>query len=122
MIELSEAQIQNKVIREAKKIPYKGRELADYIVHVANGGKRSKRVGAALKHNGVKRGYPDLVIDIAKGGFNGMRIELKKEGGSVSDEQVERMAMLVDEGYLAIVTTGFEETMDAILNYINTWP
>ncbi len=123
MTELSEAQIQNKVIREAKNIPYKGKTIADYIVHVANGGKRSKRVGAALKHNGVKRGYPDLVIDIARGGFHGLRIEIKKpDDGTVSKEQVERLQMLKDEGYRAVVTEGYQETMDEILNYLGLWP
>ena len=123
MTELSEAKIQNKVIREAKKIPYKGKTIADYIVHVANGGKRSKRVGAALKHNGVKRGYPDLVIDIARGGFHGLRIEIKKpDDGTVSPHQVERLQMLTDEGYRAVVTEGYQETMDEILNYLSLWP
>ena len=123
MTELSEAQIQNKVIREAKNIPYKGRTIADYIVHVANGGKRSKRVAAGLKHNGVKRGYPDLVIDIARGGFHGLRIEIKKpDDGTVSPHQVERLQMLTDEGYRAVVTEGYQETMNEILNYLETWP
>lgn len=72
MTELSEQQIQNKIIRDAKKIPYKGRTLSDYIVHVPNGGKRSKRVAAGLKHSGVKSGYPDLVIDIARNGYHGL--------------------------------------------------
>ena len=123
MTELSEAQIQNKVIREAKKIPYKDKTIADYIVHVANGGKRSKRVAAGLKHNGVKRGYPDLVIDIARGGFHGLRIEIKKpDDGTVSPHQVERLQMLKDEGYRAVVTEGYQETMDEILNYLSLWP
>ncbi len=123
MTELSEAQIQNKVIREAKKIPYKDKTIADYIVHVANGGKRSKRVAAGLKHNGVKRGYPDLVIDIARGGFHGLRIEIKKpDDGTVSPHQVERLQMLTDEGYRAVVTEGYQETMDEILNYLSLWP
>lgn len=123
MTELSEQQIQNKIIRDAKKIPYKGRTLSDYIVHVPNGGKRSQRVGKAMQYGGVKRGYPDLVIDIARGGFHGLRIEIKKpDDGKVSDEQVERLQMLTDEGYRAVVTEGYQETMDEILNYLSLWP
>ena len=123
MTELSEQQIQNKIIRDARDIPYKGRTLSDYIVHVPNGGKRSKRVAAGLKHNGVKRGYPDLVIDIARGGFHGLRIEIKKpDDGTVSPHQVERLQMLKDEGYRAVVTEGYQETMDEILNYLSLWP
>lgn len=123
MTELSETKIQNKIIRDAKKIPYKGRTLSDYIVHVPNGGKRSKRVAAGLKHSGVKSGYPDLVIDIARGGFHGLRIEIKKpDDGTVSKDQVERLQMLTDEGYRAVVTEGYQETMDEILNYLGLWP
>lgn len=119
MTELSETQIQNKIIRDAKKYPYKGRTLSDYIVHVPNGGKRSKRAGAGLKHGGVKSGYPDLVIDIARNGYHGLRIELKDEsGGITSDEQKERLAMLLDEGYLAVVRSGYKAAFDELLDYM----
>ena len=119
MTELSETQIQNKIIRDAKKYPYKGRPLSDYIVHVPNGGKRSKRVAAGLKHSGVKSGYPDLLIDIARNGYHGLRIELKDEsGGITSDEQKERLAMLSDEGYLAVVRSGYKAAFNEILNYM----
>ncbi len=119
MTELSEQQIQNKIIRDAKKIPYKGRTLSDYIVHVPNGGKRSKRVAAGLKHSGVKSGYPDLVIDIARNGYHGLRIELKDEsGGTTSDDQKERLQMLSDEGYLAVVRSGYKAAFDELLDYM----
>ena len=119
MTELSEAQIQNKIIRDAKKIPYKGRSLSDYIVHVPNGGKRSKRVAAGLKHSRVKRGYPDLVVDIARNGYHGLRIELKDEsGGTTSEDQKERLQMLSDEGYLAVIRSGYQAAFNEILDYM----
>lgn len=120
MTELSETQIQNKILRWAKGYLYKGRPLADYLVHVPNGEKRSKRVAAGLKHSGVKKGYPDLVMDIALGGYHGLRIELKTEsGGVVSDDQKERIKMLNSEGYLAVVCKGFDETIAVIKNYMS---
>ncbi|OEH66781.1 MAG: hypothetical protein BAX61_13330 [Psychrobacter sp. B29-1] len=119
MTELSEQQIQNKIIRDAKKIPYKGRTLSDYIVHAANGGKRPKRTAAGLKHGGVRKGYPDLIIDIARNGYHGLRIELKDEsGGVVSKEQKERLQMLSDEGYLAVIRSGYQAAFNEILDYM----
>lgn len=119
MTELSETQIQNKILRWAKGYPYKGRKLADYLVHVPNGEKRSKRVAAGLKHSGVKKGYPDLVMDIALNGYHGLRIELKTEtGGVVSPEQNERLKMLNSEGYLAVVCKGFDEAIKTITDYM----
>ena len=119
MTELSEQQIQNKIIRDAREIPYKGRTLSDYIVHAANGGKRPKRTAAGLKHGGVRKGYPDLIIDIARNGYHGLRIELKTEtGGVVSPEQNERLKMLNSEGYLAVVCKGFDEAIKTITDYM----
>ena len=119
MTELSETQIQNKVLRWAKGYPYKGKSLADFIMHPANGEKRSKRVAAGLKHSGVKKGYPDLVTDIALNGYHGLRIELKVEsGGVVSPEQNERLKMLNSEGYLAVVCKGFDEAIKTITDYM----
>ena len=120
MTELSETQIQNKILRWAKRYPYKGNVLADYLVHVPNGEKRSKRVAAGLKHSGVKKGYPDLMMDIALNGYHGLRIELKtKAGGVVSPEQKERLKMLNSEGYLAVVCKGFDEAIKTITDYMS---
>lgn len=119
-MELSETQIQNAILRWAKKYPYRGESLADYIVHVPNGEKRSKRVAAGLKHSGVKKGYPDLVIDIAAKGFNGLRIELKTEkGGIVSAEQNKWLERLNKQGYKAVVCRGFDEAIKTISDYVS---
>ena len=37
-------------------------------------------------------------------------------------EEIERLQMLKDEGYRAVVTEGYQETMDEILNYLSLWP
>lgn len=120
MTELSEDRIQIQVMQWAQLIKHDGRPLADYIHHSPNGGKRHIATATRFKAMGVKAGYPDLIVDIALGGHHGLRIELKKlKGGSVSKAQKERLAMLTEQGYLAVVCKGFDETIAVIKNYMS---
>jgi len=126
---LTEDEVQQTVINWSKRQRYKGRPLFDYIHHSPNGGKRAAKVGssgkryspeaAKFKRMGVKAGYPDLIIDIARGAYHGLRIEIKKDKKSyATPAQKERIQMLNDEGYLAIVTKGLDETLNAIMDYM----
>lgn len=123
MTELSEDQIQIQIMEWSKCIKHNGRPLFDYIHHSPNGGKRHIATATRFKKMGVKAGYPDLIIDISRGGWHGLRIELKKEkGGSVSAVQKERIAMLADEGYRAVVCKGFDSAIKEITDYMEIWP
>ena len=116
---LSEDSIQIMVMRWARTVEHNGRPLADYLHHSPNGGSRHIAEAAKFKRMGVKRGYPDLILDIAKGGYYGARIELKKEkGGRTSKEQKERLQMLADEGYYAVVAKGYDEAVEVISKYM----
>lgn len=116
---LSEDSIQIMVMRWARTVEHNGRPLADYLHHSPNGGSRHIAEAAKFKRMGVKRGYPDLILDIAKGGYYGARIELKKaKGGRTSKEQKERLQMLADEGYYAVVAKGYDEAVEAISKYM----
>lgn len=128
-VELTEDQIQQTVINWSKRQKYKGRPLFDYIHHSPNGGKRVTKVGASgkryspeaakFKRMGVKAGYPDLIIDIARGAYHGLRIEIKRDKKSrATPAQKEYIQMLNEEGYLAIVTKGLDETLNAIMDYM----
>lgn len=123
MTELSEDQIQIQIMQWSKLIKHNGRPLFDYIHHSPNGGKRHIATATRFKKMGVKAGYPDLIIDIARGGYHGLRVELKKEkGGSVSKAQKERLEMLNEQGYRAVVCKGFDATINEIKNYMEMWP
>lgn len=128
-VELTEDQIQQTVINWSKRQKYKGRPLFDYIHHSPNGGKRVTKVGssgkryspeaAKFKRMGVKAGYPDLIVDIARGAYHGLRIEIKRDKKSrATPAQKEYIQMLNEEGYLAIVTKGLDETLNAIMDYM----
>jgi len=59
------------------------------IYHIPNGGARTKHAGRQLKREGVKRGVWDIAIDVPAHGYHGAKVEVKREGGKLSDEQIE---------------------------------
>lgn len=81
--------------------------------HVPNGGKRSARVGAELKRQGVKRGVPDVLIFTSLRGEKGTAIELKRQTkGVVSSEQKKWLEGLRREGWNVYVAHGWEAARD----------
>ena len=90
------------------------------LVHVPNSGHGSNLGQAAmLKASGLRSGYPDLVLDKARGGFHGLRIEMKAiKGGTVSPEQREWLDYLRAEGYCAEVCRGHQEAMNLLEQYM----
>lgn len=115
----SEDEIQISIINWATLQKYKNRTLDYYLSHPANGGYRKDKEAAKLKRMGVQAGYPDLILDIPKGGYHGLRIELKKlKGGVTRDNQKERIAVLNEEGYYAVVCKGFQDATQTIKRYM----
>ena len=49
-----------------------------WLFAVPNGGWRAKRTAAAMKAEGAKPGVPDYLLPVARGGFSGLAIELKR--------------------------------------------
>lgn len=89
------------------------------LYHVPNEGKRSKANGARLKSEGLRAGVPDINLDVARGEYHGLRIEMKRRrGGRVSPEQAAWLEALREQGYAAIVAYGWEEAADAIEKYL----
>ena len=84
-----------------------------------NGGKRAPREAHNLKLQGVKPGVPDIEFPVARGGYHGLYIELKRRrGGRLSPEQEEWIYDLNAEGNKAIVCMGWEQAKDAIEKYL----
>ena len=93
-------------------------ELA-WLYHVPNGGSRNGAEAGKFQAMGVKRGVPDVALDVARGGFHGLRIEMKRRrGGRLSDEQREWIEHLNAEGYRAVVCEGWEAAAKAIEIYL----
>lgn len=93
-------------------------ELA-LLHHIPNGGKRGKAEAAKLKRMGVKPGVPDLCLPIARGGFHGLYVEMKRlDGGRVSSEQRVWLAALHAAGHCVAVCEGHEQAIAVISDYL----
>lgn len=94
-------------------------ELA-LLVHIPNEGKRSVQTGANLKRIGLKPGFPDIMLPVARHGYHGLFIELKRSrGGQVSDNQKWWIDKLNQQGYYAVVCFGLDEAISVISKYLN---
>ena len=92
-------------------------EIYDHLFAVPNGGLRHPKVAAQLKAEGVKPGVPDLVLAMARDGYHGLYVELKKQGGKTSKVQREWHARLRKAGYKVEVCYGHQDAYEAIENY-----
>ena len=87
------------------------------MFHIPNGGMRSKSEAGRFKMEGVKAGIPDIFLPVARGGFNGLFIELKRVGGRASPEQLDIIEQLTKQGYLAALCYGFDSAREIIEKY-----
>lgn len=86
---------------------------------IPNGGARNKITGAKLKAEGVKPGVPDLCLPIARGGYHGLYIELKRQKKSqISPEQIAWIQALNGQGYRAEMCLGAAAAWDVIREYV----
>lgn len=72
-----------------------------------------------LKAEGLKPGVSDLFLAVARNGYHGLYIELKrKHGGTVSDDQQSWLIRAQEEGYKTVVCEGAESAIKAISEYL----
>lgn len=93
----------------------------DMLAAVPNGGFRKMATAVRLKQTGVKAGYPDLILDVPRRGFHGLRIEMKRINASpsdVSEEQAAWLERLRAQGYKAEVCKGWLAARDLLLWYL----
>ena len=91
----------------------------DLLLTCAPATAKTVQQGMRNKRLGLLKGWPDLFFAEARGGFYGLFIELKAEGGRLSREQIEILQKLNDRGYRAIVCYGDSEAISAIKDYLN---
>ena len=95
-----------------------GAVLADYLFHVPNGGKRNVREAARLKRQGVKAGVYDLMLNVARGGYHGLDIELKIKPNKLTDNQKIWCARMNRAGRLMLVCNDLNDVIQAVQNYL----
>ena len=80
-------------------------------------------IGQAVKAKrcGMKKGYPDIALNVARKGYHGLFVELKKrKGGVVSREQQEWLDRLSTQGYFAVVCRGYDAAVKTIEDYLKS--
>lgn len=91
----------------------------DRLFHVPNGGSRGPAEAGRFKAMGVRKGVPDVFLDVPRGGFHGLRIEMKRRrGGVLSDEQADWLDYYNANGYRAAVCYGWDEARMEIEDYL----
>lgn len=91
----------------------------DLLYSTLNGVRVSIGQARKMKAAGMTRGVTDINLDVARGGFFGLRIELKRlKGGTVSDEQKDKLYRLREEGYKAEVCRGSKDAIKLIEIYL----
>ena len=119
LINPSEAQEQTWLFQWAEAMKVLRWPEVDLMFHVPNGGSRNPAEAARLKAQGVKPGVPDLFLPIARNGYHGLFIELKrKTGGRTSPEQERIVRQLNQQGYKAVVCKGWNAAADIIEEYL----
>jgi hypothetical protein len=91
------------------------------LVHaVPNGGKRSWSVAVKLKAEGVKPGVPDIHAPLARGGYFGLWIEMKRPGETTTPAQGDWLWTLAKEGYKTALHTTAEGAWAELCAYLDS--
>ena len=115
---LTETEHQILVMCWAKKMVLAGFEDLGLLVHVPNGGGRSKREAAVLKNMGVKPGVSDLFLPVPTFRKHGLWIEMKADHGAISDEQWKWIYAMRRQEYQAVVCRGWRDAVKTIKEYL----
>jgi hypothetical protein len=89
------------------------------VVHIPNESKRTVTYGAMLKRMGMRKGFPDLFLPIARKGYHGLFIEMKTDKGKLGEDQHKWLVSLSKEGYLCKVCRSLEAVIDILDQYLN---
>jgi hypothetical protein len=112
----TESQEQQAVIAWADSQPIiRGRVYA-----IPNGAHKTYAAAAKFKKEGLRAGYPDLGLDMARGGYHGLRIEMKRlKQSRTTPEQKDWKDFLTSQGYASLVCQGANDAIGTIKAYLN---
>jgi hypothetical protein len=92
-------------------------ELA-LIFAIPNGGTRNPIEAARMKAAGVKAGVSDLFLPVARDGYYGLFIEMKRKGGKASPLQLEFGRAVTNQGYAFHVCDSWQKAAEVIKDYL----
>ena len=127
-----ESKIQMTVIEETDRLF--NLRYRDFLVHRQNKNKtidliapiyktgeegwKSIQAAHRSKKMGTRSGVPDLFLAVPRGSLGGLYIELKLPKGKTTPNQAEWISYLVRVGYGAIVCRSVQQSIDAIIKYM----
>ena len=94
---------------------YPGVEL---LYATPNAGKRTARMGAYMKAEGLRPGFPDLGLPVAKGGYHGLFMELKLVGNKPNKNQIYWLDRLNEQGYMALAVWMYDGAIKVLEDYM----
>ncbi len=112
----TESEMQQNVIQWAAMSKHK--EILRFLHHSPNGGKRNAIEAARFKREGVKSGFPDLILPVPVKGYHGLFIEMKAPKGRTTDSQKEWTHFLKLQGYAVYICYSDTEAIETITDYL----
>lgn len=94
------------------------RHLAKVIFAVPNGGHRNAREAAIMKAEGVTPGVADVILLVARGGYNSLCIEFKTERGRQTNLQKEWQEAVERQGNKYVICRSFMEFVKTVDEYL----
>jgi hypothetical protein len=85
---------------------------------IPNGGSRGKAEAGRLKAEGVRSGVSDLMLPVARGGYHGAFVEMKRPGQKASNAQLEWGRLVTDQGYAFIVCDNWSKAAQFLTDYL----
>lgn len=94
--------------------------LFRWLHAIPNGGTRSLATGARMKAEGTKAGVLDIFLPLARSGYHGLYIEMKKPGkiNNLSSVQKEFIEYCTEHNYCVIVSDDWQHAWKSLLAYL----
>tara|TARA_R110002033_G_scaffold135713_4_gene175424 strand:- start:106361 stop:107038 length:678 start_codon:yes stop_codon:yes gene_type:complete len=93
-------------------------EYLDFAA-VPNGGLRTNNGAKDLLDEGVRNGFPDIIGDIPRGVYFGLRIELKYGSNKPSESQIIQLNRKRKNGYFCALCWSLEEACLVVDEYLS---
>lgn len=110
------------LMKWARHVELGGETLFDHLIHVPNGGARSKVEGAIFKAMGVKAGVPDILLPLKTSLYGAGWWELKVGNNKPDERQLELHARLRAGGHYVQTYWHWSEAAADILRYLQAGP
>lgn len=116
---MSEHDDQVGVFQQAEMLEDKYPDL--WLLHaIPNAGKRTPRMGAYYKAEGLKPGCLDYNLPVARGGYIGLWIEQKFGKNKPTANQLEWKRRLEAAGHLVFISWSVEGSIQMLKDYLDS--